>query len=448
MNKVWILYGRKDNQVVALSRPPQGERGFYLARRTGERNLRFLLGYVSISSYLTAKDGWTWDEPIEVELDRVGESFQGVSLVGISSHFDDYENGLLVAKAAKAAGAKTVLGGPYPSNCAELIVKLRGDIFDYVVIGPGEIPFLELTRGNFPAEQVIDGTINRLPLNQLPRMIRKSWSVGGTTQVPSSLVRWSEGCPRALGKKACSFCSILHAKCSSQRTIEQIIDELNQLHELGCRWIEVVDDDVVGILGKKKIQCLIKEVETGRCPKMEIYIHAGMRSIPDPETLTLLKRLGVVVIQTGFETADPDLKKLNANKATIEEENIFVERCANLGIALHPSMVIGLAGETKETMTATFTRTAEIGKKSLIYGIQADPIIVLPGCADYLKLVEAFPEFGETDIVDVETVTRAWFARFTKISLEEAVELYNQTIPIIPAQAVVGWHLRNPVNQQ
>jgi radical SAM superfamily enzyme YgiQ (UPF0313 family) len=446
MNKVWILYGRKNDQVVALTRPPQGERGFYLAERTGERNLRFLLGYVSISSYLTAKDGWNWDKPIEVELDRVGEYFKGVSIVGISSHFDDYENGLVVAKAAKAAGAKTVLGGPYPSNCAELIIKLRGEIFDYVVKGPGEIPFLELTRENFPAAKLIDGTVGRLPLDRLPRIIRKSWSIGGTAEVPSSLVRWSEGCPRALGKKTCSFCSILHAKCSSQRTIEQIVDELNQLYELGCHWIEIVDDDVVGILGKKKIKRLVEEVEASRCPKMEIYIHAGMRSIHDLETLKLLKHLGVVVIQTGFETADPNLKRLNANKATIKEEDVFVERCAKLGIALHPSMVVGLAGETKKTMTATFSRTAAIGKKSLIYGIQADPIIVLPGCSDYTKLIKAFPKLGKTDIVDVEAVTRAWFARFTKITLEEAIELYSQTIPKIPAQAVVGWHLRNPKN--
>jgi radical SAM superfamily enzyme YgiQ (UPF0313 family) len=217
-----------------------------------------------------------------------------------------------------------------------------------------------------------------------------------------------------------------------------------QLDKLGCLWIEIVDDDVVGILGKKNIQRLVEEVEAGRCPKMEIYIHAGMRSIHDFETLTLLQRLGVVVIQTGFETADPNLKKLNADKATLEEEDRFIGWCGQLGITLHPSMVVGLAGETRETMATTFARTAEIGKKALIYGIQADPIIVLPGCSDYAKLVEAFPEFGEMDIVDVEAVTRAWFARFTGITLEEAVELYVQTIPKIPAQAVVGWHLRNP----
>lgn len=446
MNKVWILYGRKGDQIIALTRPPQSERGFYLAQRTGERNLRFLLGYVSISSYLTAEDGWAWDDPIEIELNQIKECFKGVSIVGISSHFDDYENGLIIAKAAKAAGAKTVLGGPYPSNCAELIIKLRGEIFDYVVKGPGEIPFLELARGKIPAAKMIDGTINRLPLNLLPRIIRKSWSVGRTGKMASSLVRWSEGCPRALSKRVCSFCSILHSQCSSQRTIEQIVDELNQLNKLGCRWIEVVDDDVVGILGKKNIKRLVDEVESGRCPKMEIYIHAGMRSIRDLETLKLLKRLGVVVIQTGFETADPVLKKSNADKTTIEEEDVFVKRCAKLKIALHPSMVVGLAGETRETMAATFARTAEIGKKSLIYGIQADPIIVLPGCSDHAKLVEAFPELGEKDIVDVEAVTRAWFARFTSITLEEAVELYKQTIPKIPAQAVVGWHLRNPKN--
>jgi radical SAM superfamily enzyme YgiQ (UPF0313 family) len=447
MDKVWILYGRKGHQIVALTRPPQGKRGFYLAERKGERNLRFLLGYVSISNYLTAEDGWIWDEPVEVELKKVRECFKGVSIVGISSHFDDYQNGLLVARAAKAAGAKTVLGGPYPSNCAELIVKLRGDIFDYVVKGPGEIPFLEITRGKIFSSKVIDGTINRLPLNLLPRMVRKSWSVGGTPEKPSSLVRWSEGCPRALGKKTCSFCCILHAECSSHRTIEQIVDETKQLYELGCRWVEIVDDDVVGILGKKNIRRLVEEVEAGRCPRMDIYIHAGMRSIHDLETLKLLKRLGVVVIQTGFETADLNLKKKNADKATIKEEDEFIERCAKLKIALHPSLIAGFAGETWETMAATFARAAEIGKKVPVYGISVDPIVILPGCADYLKLVGAFPKFGEMDILDVEAVTRVWFKSFTSVTLEEVIELYSQTIPKIPAQAVVGWHLRNPGNQ-
>ncbi len=444
MNNVWILYGRKGSKVVALARPPQENRGFYLGKRVGERNLRFLLGYVSIASYLTDQDGWSWDEPIEVEFNQVGKYFEGVSMVGISSHFDDYPNALIVAKAAKAAGAVTVLGGPYPSTCAELISSLRGDIFDWVVKGPGEIPFLEITRGNFPAEKVIDGTKGRLPLNRLPRMIRKAWSVGGTPERPSSLVRWSEGCPRALGKKPCSFCSIMHASCSSHRTIEQIVDEMNDLYTLGCRWIEVVDDDVVGILGKKNIGQLVEEVESGRCPKMEIYIHAGMRSIHDFETLSLLNRLGVVVIQTGFETADPGLKKLNADKANIEEEDQFIERCRQLEIALHPSMVIGMRGETRETMAATFARVTEIGSKVPIYGIQADPIIVLPGCADFERLIKICPEFAQTDIIDVEAITRAWFSCFTSITLEEAVELHYKTIPAIPAQATVGWHLQNP----
>ncbi len=444
MKNAWILYGRNGSKVVALVRPPQEDRGFYLGKRVGERNLRFLLGYVSIASYLTDQDGWIWDEPVEAELDQVGKYFEGVSIVGVSSHFDDYPNAIVVARAAKAAGAVTVLGGPYPSNCAEIISKLRGDIFDWIVKGPGEITFLEITRGNFPLNRVVDGTKGRLPLNLLPNMIRKSWSVGGTTERPSSLVRWSEGCPRALGKKPCSFCSILHAKCASHRTIEQIVDEMTQLYELGCRWVEIVDDDMVGIMGKKMIRQLVDEVESGRCPKMDIYIHAGMRSIHDFEMLNLLKNLGVVVIQTGFETADPGLKKLNANKATIEEENQFLDRCQQLGIALHPSFVIGMQGETRETMAATFARATEIGSQVPIYGIQADPIIVLPGCSDFKKLIEAFPEFGEIDIIDVEVVTRAWFSRFTKITLEEATKFHYETIPAIPSQATVGWHLQNP----
>jgi radical SAM superfamily enzyme YgiQ (UPF0313 family) len=446
MNNVWLMYGHKNKRKIVLARPPQEKRGFYLAERTGERNLRFLLGYVSISNYLTDQAGWKWDEPITVAIDQVGNFFEDVSLVGISAHFDDYQNAIKVAEAAKIAGATTVIGGPYPSNCADLIAKLHGKIFDWVVKGPGEIPFLEITRGNFPALKVIDGSANRLPLNLLPRMIRKSWSVGNVSEIPSSLIRWSEGCPRALQNKPCSFCSIHHARYSSHRTIEQIVDEMIQLYDLGCRWIEVVDDDVVGILGKKNIFKLVNEVEAGRCPKLEIFIHAGTRSIRDFETLSYLKRLGVAVIQTGFETANKKLKNLYANKATIEEEDRLVGWCRKLHIALHPSMIVGLAGETPNTMAATFARAVEIGKKVSIYGIHVDPIIVLPGCTDYSRLIEAFPEFGKTDIFNVEKVTRAWLARFTSISLEDVITLYHQIIPNIKAQATVGWHLRNPNN--
>jgi hypothetical protein len=219
---------------------------------------------------------------------------------------------------------------------------------------------------------------------------------------------------------------------------------MNQLYDLGVRWIEVVDDDMV-VMGWEMIYQLVLEVESGRCHRMEIYIHAGMRSIHDFETLELLHRLGVTVIQTGFETADPDLKKLNANKATLAEEDQFVEWCGQLGIALHPSAVIGLEGETYQTMTATFQRLRDLAKKVRIYGVQVDPIVVLPGCADWQKLMKVCPEFGETDVFDVESVTRTWLQCFTTITLEQVIDLYNQVIPQIPAQAKVGWHLRRSI---
>ena len=52
----------------------------------------------------------------------------------------------------------------------------------------------------------------------------------------------------------------------------------------------------------------------------------------------------------GFESGDPQILKNIKKGATIEMGRTFVQNCKKVGIRVHGDFIIGLPGETKETI--------------------------------------------------------------------------------------------------
>lgn len=77
----------------------------------------------------------------------------------------------------------------------------------------------------------------------------------------------------------------------------------------------------------------------------------------------------------GFESGDPQILKNVKKGATVEMAREFMKNCRKVGIKVHGDFIIGLPGETKESIK----RTIEFAKELEFETIQVSLAHALPG---------------------------------------------------------------------
>jgi len=80
----------------------------------------------------------------------------------------------------------------------------------------------------------------------------------------------------------------------------------------------------------------------------------------DYETLKAMADSGARLLIVGFESGDPQILKNIKKGATVEMGKTFVQNCKKVGIRVHGDFIIGLPGETKETIEKTINYSKEL----------------------------------------------------------------------------------------
>lgn len=78
------------------------------------------------------------------------------------------------------------------------------------------------------------------------------------------------------------------------------------------------------------------------------------------ETLKAMKEGGLRLLVVGFETGDAQVLKNIKKGATLELARRFVKWCRQLGIQVHGTFMVGLPGETKESIAASMRFACEL----------------------------------------------------------------------------------------
>jgi radical SAM superfamily enzyme YgiQ (UPF0313 family) len=99
------------------------------------------------------------------------------------------------------------------------------------------------------------------------------------------------------------------------------------------------------------------------------------RVTTDYETLKAMKESGCRLLIVGYESGDPQILKNIKKGATIEMALRFTENCKKLGLAIHGDFIIGLPGETRETIR----RTIDFAKRLDTETVQVSIAHALPG---------------------------------------------------------------------
>ncbi len=350
---------------------------------------------------------WT---PEEVE-DRIRElSFDAA---GITSMITDYKQVKWLCSIIKKyhGDRPVIIGGGLPSVVPELV--LRETEADIVVIGEGEATITELidvlgTSGDLSAVKGIwyrrSGIIHSNPprelLPSLDDIPFPAWELFPMDIYTSGLALGFEAPIKNLNMISSRGCSYRCIYCDHSifgyrfrsRSVDNMIEEMKLLKErYGIKAVAFVDDLL--ILNKKRVYEFCKQM-TGNDMNM-MWSCNGRVNLIDENLLREMKSAGCVLMGYGIESGSQSILTEMNKKTTVDQAKRAIDMTWRSGITPFPYMMIGMPGETEETINETVEFCKEIG---IVEGFgYAAPI---PGTPLYDKAWESGKISSLKDLVE------------------------------------------------
>lgn len=265
--------------------------------------------------------------------------------------------------------ARVAIYGPHVSVRPE--DALESPVIDFVINGEPEITSGELARALDEGSDVarvaglvlrgkggsIEKTAPRTPLadiDTLPLPMRRGlpmdrYAVPGFPS-PVVFMYGSRSCPFQ-----CTFClwpQTIYAGASFRpRAAEKIVDEMEAvLREFPDTKSFFFDDDTFN-LGRSRLIRFADEMK-----RRGLSIPWGMNARADNWDRELLERLietGLFTLRIGIESGDQEVLDRCKKGIDLGEAREMLKLSGELGISNHISFVIGLPGETRETVEST-----------------------------------------------------------------------------------------------
>ena len=300
-------------------------------------------------------------------------------MVGFTSVTMSFANAIDVLKDVKSIdpGILTVMGGPHVTFCA-LDTMAAFPELDFIVSGEGEETIVELAKelDNGGDWSQVKGLIYRngsricsteirkflIEMDSLPLPSRHLLPLGRyrALGMPISMAT-NRGCPFK-----CIFCvgrKMGGAKVR-YRDPRRVVDELEYLSELNFHQINIADD----LFTANTRHCLAvcnEIIERGLKIKWTSFARVDTVSM---EVLSRMKEAGCDAVSFGVETSNPGILKTIKKGITIEQVLAAVNMCNDAGITPHASFILGLPGETPETLKETIDFGKRLKDMGVAYG--------------------------------------------------------------------------------
>lgn len=330
MGVIDVNSGQKIGPTVVLATPPP------VTHRTAEENLG--LGYLAAflkeaGHTVSVIDGWLEGLDVPMLADRIMDA--GPKLVGFACYRSNMERAIETMHRLGEAGADvlTVAGGYGPTFHADDFLAAG---FTAVVRGEGEVPLRlladHLRDGTPPLDQIpglshrsADGTVRHSPtpapklaLDKLPHPTRDTLHL---TLARRSMVhiQTARGC-----QASCTFCSIVAfervggGSTWRQRSVTDVVDELEALWRRGATHFKVIDDSLlepprdVGWCTELADEIARRGIE----PRMRGSIRADRVT---EEAVAELARAGFFSFSCGIESFAQSALRRMAKRADVEQ---------------------------------------------------------------------------------------------------------------------------------
>ena len=227
---------------------------------------------------------------------------------------------------------------------------------------------------------------------------------------PFTTMLTSRGCP---GR--CIFCTSpsFYGNKVRFRSAENVVKELGEIWSQGYREVFFRDEifPLPRLRAEKICQEIIKE-------KLDLsWICSAKIGTVDNKLMELMKKAGCHLIRFGVESGVQEILDNVQKGITVEEIRRTFKWAHHLGMDTQAHLMLGMPGESKETIKQTIKFVKEIEPTIATFGICTP----YPGTKLFEEVLSQHPEIGDGTACDLSKIhTKGFFNQFfTSLSNEE-----------------------------
>ncbi len=186
----------------------------------------------------------------------------------------------------------------------------------------------------------------------------------GYLRHPYMSVYTGRGC-----KSRCTFClwpQTVGGHRYRTRSIDHVVDEIAKAKEWFPQVKEFFFDDDTLTDNIPQVEGLARELG-----KLGVTWSCNAKANVPFETLKILKDNGLRLFVVGYETGNQQILYNIKKGMRIDWARKFSERCHKLGITIHGTFILGLPGETKETIRETIQFAKEVDPHTIQVSLAA-----------------------------------------------------------------------------
>ena len=234
-------------------------------------------------------------------------------------------------------------------------------------------------------------------------------------------------------RSQCTFClwpQTVGGHRYRTRSVEHVLGEMALLREYFPQVKEVFFDDDTFTDSRDRAE----EIARGM-GRLGLEWSCNAKANVPYDTLKVLRENGLRLLLVGFESGDQQILTNIKKGVKVERARQFAKDCRDLGITIHGTFIVGLPGETAETIQETIRFAREINPHTIQVSIAAP----YPGTALYRQAMEqgwlpaddsslvdehgvqtaalSYPNLNRTEIFDsVDAFYRKFYFRAGKIA--------------------------------
>jgi hopanoid biosynthesis associated radical SAM protein HpnJ len=234
-------------------------------------------------------------------------------------------------------------------------------------------------------------------------------------------------------KSRCTFClwpQTVGGHRYRTRSVEHVIEEIKLGMRLFPQVREFFFDDDTFTDNLPRAEAIAKELG-----KLGVTWSCNAKANVPYSTLKVLRDNGLRLLLVGYESGNQQILHNIKKGMRIEVAKRFTQDCRKLGVTIHGTFILGLPGETRETIEETIRFATEINPHTIQVSLAAP----YPGTflhqqavengwldADHAELIDEhgvqvaplhYPHLSHTEIFDsVETFYRRFYFRAGKIA--------------------------------
>ncbi len=186
----------------------------------------------------------------------------------------------------------------------------------------------------------------------------------GYLQHPYVSLYTGRGC-----RARCTFClwpQTIAGHAYRTRSVEHVVAEMAHAKELFPQVKEFFFDDDTFTDDRPRAEAIARGL--GR---LGITWSCNARANVPYETLKVMKENGLRLLLVGFESGNQEILNAIRKGIKLEKAREFVKDCHALGILIHGTFIMGLPGETRQTIENTIAFAKEIDPYSLQVSLAA-----------------------------------------------------------------------------